>query len=55
MAFVFKAERKIQLTHTEEAKLLNLGPGSYAVEKPQSKSYHRYVSVFQCDLYVAVC
>ena len=34
MAFVYKAERNIQLTNTEEARLTNLGPGSYAVEKP---------------------
>jgi len=34
MAFVYKAERNIVLTHTEEARNLNLGPGSYQVDKP---------------------
>ena len=29
MAFVFKAERKIDLTNLETAKNENVGPGSY--------------------------
>lgn len=41
MAFVYKAERKIVLAETEDAKNINLGPGSYSVIKPTSKQYHR--------------
>lgn len=41
MAFVYKAERKIVLANTEDARNTNLGPGSYQVVKPTSKQYHR--------------
>ena len=41
MAFVYKAERKIVLADTEDAKNSNLGPASYQAHKPQSKQYHR--------------
>ena len=37
MAFVYKAERRIVLADTEDAKNLNVGPGSYQVTKTGSK------------------
>ena len=41
MAFVFKAERNIVLSNTEDARNKNLGPGSYQAQKPPVKQYHR--------------
>lgn len=38
MAFVYKAERVIKMSHNEGAKNQNLGPGSYSVNKPPPKS-----------------
>ena len=39
MAFVYKAERRIELSNTEGARNLNLGPGSYQAQKPSGKHY----------------
>jgi hypothetical protein len=39
MAFVYKAERNIVLANTEGAKNLNLGPGSYAAQKPSNRHH----------------
>ena len=51
MAFLYKAERKIVLADTEDAKNSNLGPASYQAHKPQSKQYHRWVAVGLLLLY----
>ena len=40
MAFVYKAERNIKLTHTEDAKNMAVGPGSYVLSKPSTRQYH---------------
>jgi len=40
MAFVYKAERNIVLSNTEDAKNQNLGPGSYEAVKPGAKNYN---------------
>ena len=39
MAFVFKADRQTVVPETEGARNSALGPGAYAVEKPQSKQF----------------
>ena len=41
MAFVYKAERKIVLADTEDARNLNLGPGAYQVVSATTKQYNR--------------
>ena len=44
MAFVFKAERKIELAHQETAKNKNLGPGAYNAQQVQNKAAKNFLS-----------